>query len=318
LNHLSNIYILNIPIFRGNSSKLSKIKIAGTGQDPCESMKEFMSKDYILPLEHFNVYKGLKENIVIEQEKWSINTAAKCKNPTLIPKYQQYENYSFPRPDAEEVRKWQVGKMATDNYTLKFDEKNKKAPGEPRLCENKFKFGSHTETYKQGWVPNPIKEKGTNNRSSVPYNILNNDNNTLSGSVQSGILDKKLFNVKKGVAEIADLTRVTNPNYNARYAELYHENNNIFKGVKGIFTDMYDASHKNGNISLPFRRGANVGDGSEPKHHVIKRKNIHKSVDFGNHPRTTKRMTSIKIDSFNPVASANLSVVPATTTNLQE
>jgi len=278
-----------------------------------ESRKEFINKDFIKPLQHSNdIYDKFKQTKKIESERWAVNTAAKCKNPELVPKFQQYETYNFPRPSNEEVKTWQVASMATDNITLKFDPKNKKGPDEPRFADLKSKFGSHTETFKQGWVPN-YTDKTINNRSSVRYNIINPiEPNVLGGAIVGGILDRKLYNVKKGVAEISDLTRVTNPNYNKNYSNLFHENLGIFRGVKGIFTDMYDMSHKNGNISMPFRRGAdaNENDANKPKvlKHTLKR---YTSVDLGNFPKSTRGSgNTIQLDTFN---SKSINIMPNTT-----
>lgn len=265
-------------------------------------------------MEHGNLYDQFDKKPCIEKGKWSLNTAIKCKNPLFVPKFQQYETYNFHQPKSEDVKKWQVATMATDNITLKFDENNKKGPDEPRSYDIKNKFGSHTETYNQGWVPNDT-EKTINNRSSVPYNILNMAPNPLSGSIAQGVLDKKLFNVKKGVAEISDLTRVTYPNFNANYAKLYHENNNIFKSVKGIFTDMYDASLKNGSISLPFRRGADVGEEGSQKSKIKNSPRSFKkhssSIDFGTMPKTTKKSNmAIQLD---PIPTGSINFMPGTT-----
>ncbi len=183
----------------------------------------------------------------------------------------------------------------------------------------KSKFGSHTETYKDGWVPN-VTEKTINNRSSVPYDIINMDNNPIFGAIQAKMADKKLFNMKKGVSEISDLKRVTNPNYDPNYNKLYGENKRIFKSLKGIFTQMYDASHRNGGISLPFRRGAGPDNNDDGQAKAIKssgrrqhRKNHH-SIDFGSIPSTTRRMhNKIQLD-VSP--TTNINVMPATTTNV--
>ena len=91
-----------------------------------------------------------------------------------------------------------------------------------------------------------------NNRSSVTYNIVSNDQNTLSGLVVLKMMDKKLANKKKGIAEVEDLSQPYHSNVNKNYVKLYEENKNIFKVYNGIFSHMYDAAHRNGNIVVPF------------------------------------------------------------------
>lgn len=96
-----------------------------------------------------------------------------------------------------------------------------------------------------------------NNRSSVTYNILNNDSNSASGAIIVKMLDKKVTNKKKGVAEITDLTRPFHPNFNRNYKDYLNENPKIFNAYNGIFSHMYDAAHRNGNIVVPFRNSTN-------------------------------------------------------------
>jgi hypothetical protein len=95
--------------------------------------------------------------------------------------------------------------------------------------------------------------KTMNNRSSVTYNILNNDHNQTSGVMVLKIFDKNITNKKKGVAEICDLTRAFNPNFNKKYQGTLDDKPNVFHRYNGIFSHMYDAAHRNGNIVIPFR-----------------------------------------------------------------
>ncbi len=120
----------------------------------------------------------------------------------------------------------------------------------------KNKFSSHTETFQDGWVPQG-NFKTVNNRSSVTYNILSHDQNAISGAMVLKILDKKITSKKKGVAEIADLTRSFNPNINHKFRQFASEYPNIFHRYNGIFSHMYDAAHRNGNIVVPFRNNVN-------------------------------------------------------------
>lgn len=101
-----------------------------------------------------------------------------------------------------------------------------------------------------------------NNRSSVSYNILNNGDNKYSSAVVLKILDKKISNKKKGVTEIADLSRKFNPNFNQYFKEVHNENPDSFKRYNGVFTFMYDSAHKNGNIYIPFQK--NISQHSSP------------------------------------------------------
>jgi hypothetical protein len=97
-------------------------------------------------------------------------------------------------------------------------------------------------------------EKTMNNTSSVQYNIISpTEQNTLTGVVIMKCLDKKIASKKKGVGEFSDLTRPFNPNYFDKYKEAIDENKYLFKKYNGIFSHLYDAAHKNGDIIVPFR-----------------------------------------------------------------
>lgn len=88
------------------------------------------------------------------------------------------------------------------------------------------------------------------NKSSVNYNILNhvhfdNQNNR-------SYLNKNSFFKRKGVGNFADLTYTFNPNFNPHYEKAFNDNPNIFKSYKGIFSQLYEDAHRNGNIYHPF------------------------------------------------------------------
>ena len=56
------------------------------------------------------------------------------------------------------------------------------------------------------WVPLENDPLGNiNNRNSVGYNILNHKGNPHSPNLVVGLLDNKMTNKKKGIAEFSDL-----------------------------------------------------------------------------------------------------------------
>eukprot|EP00826_Nyctotherus_ovalis_P059038 TRINITY_DN8176_c0_g2_i1.p1 TRINITY_DN8176_c0_g2~~TRINITY_DN8176_c0_g2_i1.p1 ORF type:complete len:205 (+),score=53.30 TRINITY_DN8176_c0_g2_i1:132-746(+) len=105
---------------------------------------------------------------------------------------------------------------------------------------------------RQGWVEK-TGQKTVNNRSSVPYNIISNEENVYSGAQMVRILDKKVTNRKKGVAEFYDLTHVSAIKPNPEYNEAYGKNPKVFYKRMGIFTNTYDAAVRNGNPDGPFK-----------------------------------------------------------------
>ncbi len=95
--------------------------------------------------------------------------------------------------------------------------------------------------------------KTVNNRSSVAYNILTNDDNRYSGAQILKTLDKKVTNRKKGLAEFYDLTRVAATKKNEGHEIALSTNPKVFYRKLGIFTNTYDAAVRNGNPSGPFK-----------------------------------------------------------------
>lgn len=90
--------------------------------------------------------------------------------------------------------------------------------------------------------------------SSVEYNIISpTERNNSSGGVVMKVLDKKMASKRKGVGEFSDLTRLFSPNYYDKYEHAIKDNKHIFKKFNGIFSQLYDAAHKNGDIIVPFR-----------------------------------------------------------------
>ncbi len=195
-------------------------------------------------------YKPISK-VEVDTQKWAVGTAKQPMTLEQLPKLQQFREYNFPERNQEDIEKRRENFPKTDHISIRAPKIKKKEDSESFL-NLKNKMGPHTETYVDGWVPQG-NFKTMNNRSSVTYNILSNDKNDLSGAVVLKMMDKKLNNKKKGVAEFSDLTRAYNPNINRKFRENHETNPNIFHVYNGIFSHMYDAAHRNGNIVVPFR-----------------------------------------------------------------
>ena len=91
-----------------------------------------------------------------------------------------------------------------------------------------------------------------NNWSSVPHNIITHVDNKTSPIIEMGLLDHKVTNRKKGITEYADLSRVTALRNNEGHGDAFGGNAHIFKRKTGIFTHMYDAAARHGNLNMPF------------------------------------------------------------------
>ncbi len=227
--------------------RFNRHKIADTGSDPNGARIEFIKHDIIRPLERPNHFPIIENKS--EQEKWALGTTKQAMALENLPKVQQFREYNFKTKSEEQPCHSSLQK--TDHISIRIPEFKHKNEQESYL-NMKNKMGSHTETFKEAWIPQG-NFKTMNNRSSVTYNIISCDKNETSGAIILKMMDTKLNNKKKGVTEFSDLTRLNNPNINKKFRGYYEENNKIFNVYNGIFSHMYDAAHRNGNIVVPFR-----------------------------------------------------------------
>ena len=66
------------------------------------------------------------------------------------------------------------------------------------------------------------------------------------------------MNKKKSVCEYSDLTRNFAIHLEKNYQKAIKDNPKRFLTYNGVFTYLYDASHRNGNISMPFRKSSEI------------------------------------------------------------
>jgi hypothetical protein len=228
--------------------RFHKIKLADTGQDPDSGYIEFMKHDVIKPL-HRDKDKTIIHN-QISPEKWALNTTKKAATIEKLPKIQQFKDLHFAGNRDSQTEYYKNTFLPTDNIAIKVP-RIVKTETENSFLNLKSKLGAHSETYEHGWVPK-TSTKSMANTSSVAYNIVNNSQNTVSGCVEYRILDKKLANRKKGVGEFHDLCNFDPKD--TRFKNILETDKNIFNIRNGIFSHMYDAAHRNGNLSIPFKK----------------------------------------------------------------
>lgn len=198
--------------------------------------------------------------------RWAVGTIKKSAEECLAPKIEKYKNYNFiPREKIynENVEK-PVTYLSTDHISIKPREgpKNSKTG----FFEMKSKsyiyfllwmyldiYGSHFESKNSSWIP-VEGVKTINNKSGVAYNIISHDDNNPSGYIKQRMFDKKMANRKKGLCEFDDITNPFSSNLNKEFNKSLDKHPNMFKRYKGIFSNMYDAAHRNGNLVVPFRR----------------------------------------------------------------
>jgi hypothetical protein len=249
IQNLLGILKKRLLIYREYKRFLS-IRKSDTGQDPQSAFLKFIKNDPIKPLHRTKPYSEHIE--IINTDKWALDTQKKCASPEKLPKIQQFKDYYFPQKSHEQDEKYRTSFINTDHIAISIPKIMKKEENES-FSNLKKKFGSHTETSSKGWIPLENKIKSLSNLSSVQYNILSHQQNKTSAAIELKLLDKKLANRKKSIGEIYDLTMNFHPKNNPDFIQTYENNRNIFHIRKGIFSQMYDHAHRNGNISVPFR-----------------------------------------------------------------
>ena len=234
-------------------------KIALTGVDPSGNINEFISNDIIPPLRKPDLYnktftiqnteKTSQENL----KRWALRTTAKCNDLKTLPKLQPFTSYYFPpKYNNKDVAKYRKFSLKTDHIGIQVPRSEKVSPEKSFIkLKSDFYFNTETKTENE-WIPffckNPI-----NNVSSQNYDIIN-FKPIFRSNHNPRILDKTLYNKKKGIGEFCDLTKTFGVNFNKEFGKRILENPLRFRRFTGIFSDMYDSSHKNGDISPPFER----------------------------------------------------------------
>lgn len=245
-------------------TRFPKTKIALTGMDVSGNLLEFMSKDIIHPLARPSLYenydikneKNLKNNDLNSTHpnppiKWALKTAARAPNYEFLPKLQPFQTYYFPPEyNNKEPEKYKIYSLKTDHIGIKIPKINR-VNSEKSFLKMKAGYSASNETKTENqWVPY-VGEISNINTSSKNYNIINFQpfKNRKSNC---RLLDKSLNFRKKGIGEYYDLTNVFNKNFNKEFSMKFEENPKRFYKYNGAFTNMYDASNRNGKITLPF------------------------------------------------------------------
>ena len=151
---------------------------------------EFMKKDIANPLNWRSVdaYKvHNNEHFSDLQNTWAVGTT-KCTWKLVSPWGTLHRNF-------EPVSKHNI---KTDHIT-----------NDPPVVERPFQkvfdkiltkpAYSKNEVSSKGWAPFHVQNKSMNNRSSVNHNIVTHQDNSFSGAITVGVLDKKVTNKKKGI-----------------------------------------------------------------------------------------------------------------------
>ena len=243
--------------------RFPETKKALSGMDPSGKNQEFINKDIIRPLsrpslyDHFNIklpnymHNDLYKTKPNDNSKWAINTACRAPNFETLPKVQPYRTYYFPpKYNNKDVEKYRAYSLKTDYIGIKVPRIKKIEPKDSFLkLKNDYSVSSET-LFDNKWFPYPSKNS-LKTISSKNYDIINFVPN-LQDNSNFQIMNRTLNFRKKGVGEFSDLSRTFRVNINKDFKQKYEENPKRFYKYTGIFSNMYDASHKNGNIITPF------------------------------------------------------------------
>ena len=238
-------------------------KIALTGVDPSGNINEFISNDIIHPMKRPNLYiktfsvDNSKKNICMDN-RWALKTTAKCNDRKSLPKLQPFVSYYFPpKYNNKDIDNYRKFSLKTDHIGIQVP-RCEKVSQEKSFIKLKTDYYFNTETKKENeWVPLTCKNS-TNNISSKDYNIINFKPLPKANPNPHILLNKTLYFKKKGIGEFADLTKTFRVNFNKEFAEQLKENPYRFRKYQGIFSDMYDSSHKNGDIITPFGKNNKI------------------------------------------------------------
>ena len=238
-------------------------KIALTGVDPSGNINEFISNDIIHPMKRPNLYiktfsvNNSKKNIGLDN-RWALKTTAKCNDRKSLPKLQPFVSYYFPpKYNNKDIDNYRKFSLKTDHIGIQVP-RCEKVSQEKSFIKLKTDYYFNTETKKENeWVPLTCKNS-TNNISSKDYNIINFKPLPKANPNPHILLNKTLYFKKKGIGEFADLTKTFRVNFNKEFADQLKENPYRFRKYQGIFSDMYDSSHKNGDIITPFGKSNKI------------------------------------------------------------
>ena len=238
-------------------------KKALTGVDPSGNINEFISNDIIHPMKRPNLYiktfsvDNSKKNIGMDN-RWALKTTAKCNDRKSLPKLQPFVSYYFPpKYNNKDIDNYRKFSLKTDHIGIQVP-RCEKVSQEKSFIKLKTDYYFNTETKKENeWLPLTCKNS-TNNISSKDYNLINFKPLPKANPNPHILLNKTLYFKKKGIGEFADLTKTFRVNFNKEFADQLKENPYRFRKYQGIFSDMYDSSHKNGDIITPFGKNNKI------------------------------------------------------------
>ena len=206
-----------------------------------------MRKDIVKPLQRKSLYNNINRPL---RRTWALQTYKNCPIEENLPKKQQYKNYYFHKITNEDKEKYNRYFLPTDHLAIRYPENVSDKKQSFPFLEMKARYNPQSIS-KTSWEPERSKFSMTNN-SSLPYNIINHEENKYYLRPSAFSTMKKVNYKKLGIGHYADMNHPFYHNFNKEYNKAFEEKKHIFKAYKGIFSKMYDDAARNGNIYLPF------------------------------------------------------------------
>ncbi|CAG9317172.1 unnamed protein product [Blepharisma stoltei] len=211
-------------------------KKAGTGIDPKGTFIEFLKKD-------------VKQNLDVHRD--TVKSVENLDSRSNLPALGCTKKY---RSVAAESREPVPYRLETDHISFRatdsktgFIQAGNSIMGKP----------NHTvpNPVDKGWSPT-VHKVSMRNCQSTPYDIINFEENP-------NAVVRKAINIdarrEKGITEFSDLTRPLHSGVNKEHSEAIEKDQRVFFRKTGIFTHIYDAAARLGNITMPFDKHQDLG-----------------------------------------------------------
>ena len=243
--------------------RFPETKKANSGMDVDGKIKEFIKKDIIKPMsrpslyDNFDIKNPHYKHIDIiktkpnKNEKWALNTTCRAPNFESLPKVQPFKFYYFPpKYNNKDPEKYREYALKSDHIGIKVP-KIKKIDPKNSFLKLKRDYSVSSETKKEYFWKAYTGKNSQKTLSSKNYDIIN-FMPIVPNSSNCQIMNRTLYFRKKGLGEFLDLSKTFRVNCNKDFLQKFKENPKRFAKCNGIFSYMYNASQKNGSLTMPF------------------------------------------------------------------
>lgn len=199
-------------------------KIYGEGLDPNGAYREFIKKDVV---KNIDVHQGRVQRLDDLESR-------KGKPALGCTKSQNKARCTRLKVDYE---------LKTDHITFQ--------PSTSKSQEQlSFKRYSKAKLHESVWLA-PRAASSFSNCHSTAYNIINHEPSPVP-NVRASL--PKFAGRCKGISEFSDINRPFKANFCPQFKAVLAEDAKVFYKRTGIFSYMYDAAARHGNMIMPFEK----------------------------------------------------------------